>query len=69
MHSLSDHASDTFTSVRFVLTDMDETLTHRGRLAATTYNALERLQAAGIKVIPVTAAPAAGATKWLGCGQ
>jgi len=47
-----------FASVRFVLTDMDETLTHQGRLAAATYCALERLQAAGIKVIPVTAAPA-----------
>nr|WP_276585510.1 hypothetical protein [Burkholderia cenocepacia] len=37
---------------------MDETLTHRGRLAAQTYAALERLQARGIRVIPVTAAPA-----------
>lgn len=48
----------TFRNVRFVLTDMDETLTHHGRLAAQTYDALERLQRAGIKVIPVTAAPA-----------
>jgi len=47
-----------FRTVRFVLTDMDETLTHHGRLAAATYDALERLQQAGIKVIPVTAAPA-----------
>jgi HAD superfamily hydrolase (TIGR01484 family) len=37
---------------------MDETLTYQGRLAAETYSALERLQAAGVKVIPVTAAPA-----------
>lgn len=44
--------------VRFVLTDMDDTLTHRGRLSARTYTALERLEAAGIPVIPVTAAPA-----------
>src|SRR6266446_2033104 len=47
-----------FASVRFVLTDMDETLTYRGRLSARTYDALERLQDAGVKVIPVTAAPA-----------
>jgi HAD superfamily hydrolase (TIGR01484 family) len=47
-----------FQSVRFVLTDMDETLTFRGRLAAQTYDALERLQSAGLRVIPVTAAPA-----------
>jgi HAD superfamily hydrolase (TIGR01484 family) len=48
----------TFRNIRFVLTDMDETLTYHGRLAARTYGALERLQEAGIKVIPVTAAPA-----------
>jgi HAD superfamily hydrolase (TIGR01484 family) len=48
----------TFATVRFVLTDMDETLTYRGRLSARTYEALERLQRAGVKVIPVTAAPA-----------
>lgn len=47
-----------FKDIRFVLTDMDETLTFQGRLAAQTYMALERLQHAGIKVIPVTAAPA-----------
>ena len=47
-----------FESVRFVLTDMDETLTHRGRLFAATYTALENLQKAGVVVIPVTAAPA-----------
>nr|WP_306173101.1 HAD hydrolase family protein [Pseudomonas sp. K5002] len=40
------------------MTDMDETLTYQGRLAARTYTALERLQTAGIRVIPVTAAPA-----------
>jgi hydroxymethylpyrimidine pyrophosphatase-like HAD family hydrolase len=36
-------------NVRFVFTEMDETLTHHGRLAARTYAALERLQNAGIK--------------------
>jgi len=45
-------------AVSFVMTDMDETLTYGGRLAARTYEALERLQACEIKVIPVTAAPA-----------
>ena len=37
-----------FANVRFVLTDMDETLTYRGRLSARTYGALERLQRAGV---------------------
>lgn len=47
-----------FSNLQFVLTDMDETLTYQGRLSATTYAALEQLQANGIKVIPVTAASA-----------
>jgi len=58
MRRLEQADISTFRDVRFVLTDMDETLTYQGRLAAETYAALENLQAAGIKVIPVTAAPA-----------
>lgn len=58
MQPLEQAAFSTFRDVRFVLTDMDETLTYRGRLAADTYTALENLQAAGVRVIPVTAAPA-----------
>ncbi|MGI4814200.1 MAG: HAD-IIB family hydrolase [Janthinobacterium lividum] len=58
MQALSSSTSQDFRGIRFVLTDMDETLTYRGRLAAATYTALERLQSCGIKVIPVTAAPA-----------
>jgi hydroxymethylpyrimidine pyrophosphatase-like HAD family hydrolase len=58
MKDLALAPRSTFASVRFVLTDMDETLTYRGRLSARTYDALERLQRAGVKVIPSTAAPA-----------
>lgn len=58
MQPLVHAAPDAFRQVRFLLTDMDETLTYQGRLAAATYSALERLQEAGIRVIPVTAAPA-----------
>lgn len=58
MKPLHQADASTFQGVRFVLTDMDETLTYRGRLAARTYEALERLQQAGVIVIPVTAAPA-----------
>ncbi|QOZ67315.1 hypothetical protein SAMN05192541_10533 [Bradyrhizobium arachidis] len=58
MQLLSKADLSAFRSVRFVLTDMDETLTFGGRLAAQTYSALERLQQAGVRVIPVTAAPA-----------
>ena len=58
MIPLAEADRSVFRSVRFVLTDMDETLTYQGRLAAETYGALQRLQQAGVKVIPVTAAPA-----------
>lgn len=44
--------------VRFVLLDIDDTLTTRGKLRAQAYAALEALQCAGKKVIPVTGRPA-----------
>jgi hypothetical protein len=44
--------------IRFVLTDVDDTLTDGPRLSAATYLAIEQLQRAGIAVVPVTAAPA-----------
>ncbi|CAI9120408.1 HAD-IIB family hydrolase [Brytella acorum] len=58
MQPLEDADISIFRTVRFVLTDMDETLTYNGRLSSETYAALEQLQTAGVKVIPVTAAPA-----------
>ena len=45
-------------AVRFVLLDIDDTLTTRGKLGAQAYGALEALQRAGKKVIPVTGRPA-----------
>lgn len=44
--------------IRFVLTDIDDTLTYQGRLHPETYFALASLRDAGIKVIPVTGASA-----------
>lgn len=58
MRPLREAPREALSRVRFVLTDMDDTLTHRGRLSARTYAALERLETSGIPVIPVTAAPA-----------
>lgn len=40
--------------VAVVLTDVDATLTHEGRVPAAAYAALERLRQAGLKVAPVT---------------
>jgi len=44
--------------IRGVLTDIDDTLTTHGRLFAASYGALERLQKAGLLVVPVTGRPA-----------
>lgn len=41
-------------AVRVVLTDLDDTVTRHGRVAADTFAALHDLAAAGIPVIPVT---------------
>jgi HAD superfamily hydrolase (TIGR01484 family) len=44
--------------LRFVLTDIDDTLTTDGKLTACAYDALERLHEAGKIVVPVTGRPA-----------
>lgn len=44
--------------IRYVLTDIDDTLTSGGRLTAGAYGALERLAARGYQVVPVTGRPA-----------
>jgi HAD superfamily hydrolase (TIGR01484 family) len=45
-------------AVRYVLLDIDDTLTTDGRLEAAAYGALERLQRGGFHTIPVTGRPA-----------
>ena len=44
-----------------IFTDVDDTLTEHGQMSAATYTALEQLQAAGIRVIPITGGPASWA--------
>ena len=44
--------------LRALLCDIDGTMTLDGRLPAAAYDAMERLQAAGLAVIPVTGRPA-----------
>ncbi|HUH86340.1 MAG TPA: HAD-IIB family hydrolase, partial [Stellaceae bacterium] len=58
MRPISDFPAALCRKIRLVLTDVDDTLTFAGRLGAGAYDALERLERAGILVIPVTAAPA-----------
>lgn len=45
-------------TIRFLLTDIDDTLTDEGYLGAKAYSALWDLHEAGIHVIPVTGRPA-----------
>ncbi len=45
-------------NIHYVLTDIDDTLTNKGRLPAVAYTAMEQLQKAGISVIPITGRPA-----------
>jgi len=44
--------------IRGVFTDIDDTLTTHGRLFAKAYGAMEKLQEAGLMVVPVTGRPA-----------
>jgi hypothetical protein len=44
--------------IRFVLTDIDDTLTLSGRLPSQSIAAMEHLQNAGIRVVPITGRPA-----------
>ncbi len=44
--------------VRYVLMDIDDTLTREGKLLASSFSALWRLKGAGLVVIPVTGRPA-----------
>ena len=44
--------------IRVVFTDIDDTLSTAGVLTAEAYSAMERLQQAGIPVIPITGRPA-----------
>jgi HAD superfamily hydrolase (TIGR01484 family) len=58
MRPLHHMPRDTARAVQVVLTDIDDTLTDDGRLGAAAYAALERLQAAGLIVVPITGRPA-----------
>ena len=58
MKPLAEFPADERAAIRFLLTDIDDTLTEDGRLPAASLAAMERLQAGGLRVIPVTGRPA-----------
>lgn len=58
MKPLADLPDAVLRTVKGVFTDIDDTLTTRGRLTAAAYAALERLHQAGLRVVPITGRPA-----------
>jgi len=45
-------------AITYLLTDIDDTITNEGRIPACAFQAMEDLDNAGIKVIPITGRPA-----------
>lgn len=58
MQPLKDLSVQQAANIRFVLSDIDDTITTEGRLTSRAYAALEQLSAAGVVVIPITGRPA-----------
>ena len=58
MRPLSEMPEAVAAAITVVFADIDDTMTTGGCLPAKAYAALERLQAAGIKVAPITGRPA-----------
>jgi HAD superfamily hydrolase (TIGR01484 family) len=58
MRPLSEFPAEERRGIRGVLFDIDDTLTTAGRLTADAYAAMERLERAGLTVVPITGRPA-----------
>ena len=58
MQSIQELTRDMASGIRFVCTDIDDTLTKNGKLSGEAYQSLWRLFSSGIHVIPVTGRPA-----------
>ena len=58
MNPFAQFPADDKKKIRFVLTDIDDTLTNKGRLPSVSFTAMERLQAAGVRIVPITGRPA-----------
>jgi hydroxymethylpyrimidine pyrophosphatase-like HAD family hydrolase len=58
MKPVSEMSAAEASAIRYVLMDIDDTLTTAGKLPAAAYAALWKLHEAGLKVIPVTGRPA-----------
>jgi len=58
MKSFKKFPKNLKSTIRFVLTDIDDTLTIQGRLPSVAFAAMENLKKKGVYVIPITGRPA-----------
>jgi HAD superfamily hydrolase (TIGR01484 family) len=58
MKPLAEMSPAEAAGLRFILMDIDDTITTGGKLPASSYAALWRLKEAGLRVIPITGRPA-----------
>jgi predicted mannosyl-3-phosphoglycerate phosphatase (HAD superfamily) len=58
MKAIAEMTHEEAAGVKYILMDIDDTLTREGKLLASAYTSLWRLKEAGLKVIPVTGRPA-----------
>ena len=58
MRLFQQFPEDLRVNIRYILTDIDDTLTVKGRLPAVVFVAMERLKKADIRIIPITGRPA-----------
>jgi hydroxymethylpyrimidine pyrophosphatase-like HAD family hydrolase len=58
MKPVSEMTAEEAGGIRYVLMDIDDTITREGKLLAVSYDALWKLKEAGLAVIPVTGRPA-----------
>ncbi len=58
MEPIKNFPKDKKSSITYLLSDIDDTITYKGRIPAIAFKALEDLDQAGIKVLPITGRPA-----------
>ena len=58
MKPIAEMTREEAAGIRYVLMDIDDTVTREGKLLASSYAALWKLRGAGLRVIPVTGRPA-----------
>lgn len=58
MKPIREFSADRAAKIKYVLCDIDDTITTNGKLTAGSYSAMWKLHDAGIHVIPVTGRPA-----------